>query len=241
METTELLKQKVGELVAKDYRLSTVFKKFNIDFCCGGGKMIEEICKAKQIDPEVLIKEISKIEKQVKTQHHDYDKWDLAYLCDYIVNVHHKYVEENVPILLEFSNKVAKVHGSSNPEVIRINELVKSSVNELITHMKKEELILFPYIKNLEHDVKHGQDKPISPFGTIENPINMMLYEHDLVGKWFKEIEEISNKFTPPEHACNTYRVLYCKLKEFYDDLITHIHLENNILFTKSIELEKSK
>lgn len=239
METQELLAQKVGEMVAKDYRLATVFKKYGIDFCCGGGKSIYEACKSKNVDAEVLVQEILKVQNAEPSPRQDYEKWDLGFLSDYIVNVHHKYVEESIPVLLEFSKKVAKVHGDSNPEVIKIHELMQNSANELVPHMKKEELILFPYIKNLESAHKEGKEKPVPPFGTVQNPINMMLFEHDEVGNYFKEIEQLSNNFLPPEHACNTYRVLYAKLKEFYDDLILHIHLENNILFPKAIELEQ--
>lgn len=239
METTELSKTKVGELVAKDYRTAGVFKKFGIDFCCGGGISIEEACRKKNIHPENVLNELKKLYEEKPTPQNDYDKWDLGFLIDYIVNVHHKYVEENIPLLLEFSKKVARVHGDANPEVIRIHELVQESVNELVPHMKKEELILFPYIKKLEEAAKNNLPAPVPPFGTVQNPVNAMIHEHDMVGEYFKEMEKISNNFLPPEHACNTYRVLYAKLKEFYEDLILHIHLENNILFPKAIALEK--
>lgn len=240
METMELLQQKVGDVVAKDYRTATIFKKHGIDFCCGGGKSIEEVCKQKNLNPEELVKELMDVEKQKPTTQNNYDEWDLSFLADYIVNVHHKYVEETIPHLLEFSKKVAKVHGNSNPEVIRVQELVQDSVNELVPHMKKEELVLFPYIKKLENAIKQHNSKPQAPFGMVENPIRMMLYEHDTVGNYFKEMETITNQFTPPEYACNTYRVLYAKLKEFYEDLILHTHLENNIMFPKAIAMEQS-
>lgn len=241
METKELLKQKVGEMVAKDYRTATVFKKYGIDFCCGGGISVEEACSKKNVNTEQIVKDLQNLENQNSSRQNDYEKWDLSFLADHIVNVHHKYVEENIPYLIEFSNKVAKVHGESNPEVIRINELIKASVDELVPHMKKEELILFPYIKNLEANKKKNESAPAPPFGTVENPVRAMMYEHDMVGNYFKEMEQISNNFTPPEHACNTYRVLYAKAKEFFDDLILHIHLENNILFPKAIALEKNQ
>ena len=239
MKTDELLKRKVGEMVAEDYRTATVFKKFGIDFCCGGGSSIEDACRKKGINPEKVIADLLRIKEDQKNGQNDYDNWELGFLADYIVNVHHKYVEENIPLLLEFSEKVAKVHGSSNPEVVKIHELIKASVDELVPHMKKEEIILFPYIKKIEFAVKNRQVKPLAPFGTIENPIRVMINEHDKSGEYFKEIENLSHHFEPPQHACNTYRVLYAKMKEFWEDLILHIHLENNILFPKAIELEQ--
>jgi len=238
METNELLKQKVGELVSKDYRTATVFKKYGIDFCCGGGKSIEDACKKNGVNPDELVQELKKIENASNSTSHNYDEWSLSFLADYIENTHHRYVEENIPILLEFSQKVAKVHGNSNPEVIKINDLFQDCVDELVPHMKKEELILFPYIRNLEKAKKNGEQAPLAPFGTVNNPINMMLHEHEFVGKKFEEIELLSNHYIPPTHACNTYRVLYAKLKEFHEDLLLHIHLENNILFPKAIALE---
>lgn len=240
MDTQKYLASKVGELVAQDYRKATVFKKYGIDFCCGGGKSIDEVCKKKNVNAEELINELIALENQQEKPQHDFNSWDLGFLADYIVNTHHKYVEESLPVLLEFSDKVAKVHGHANPEVIEINQLVHASAQELSMHMRKEEMILFPYIQQLEKAIKNGEPKPVAGFGTVQNPINMMEHEHDLVGDYFKKIDELSSGYLPPEHACNTYRVLYAKLKEFEDDLHQHIHLENNILFPKAIKLEQA-
>lgn len=235
----ELLKSKVGELVAKDYRKATVFKKYGIDFCCGGGRTVEEACAKKGIDSNKLLQELIDVEK-AEEKAENFDEWTLSALIDYIVRKHHKYIEENIGPVMEFAGKVAKVHGNANPEVVEINELFKKMAEELVVHMRKEELMLFPYIKNLEKAVVEGLEKPVAIFGTVRNPIEVMIKDHDDSGEIMEKINRLSNGYQPPAHACNTYRVLYAKLNEFENKLHEHVHLENNILFPKAIKLEQN-
>ncbi len=234
-----MIKEKtVGELVAEDYRKAEVFKKFGIDFCCGGGKTVKDVCEKKGVDYAVLEKELLDAEKKAGSDTTNFNEWKLDALADYIVEKHHTYVKENIPMLLEFSKKVARVHGNANPEVVKIADLFQEAADELTHHMMKEENVLFPYIKELANKQKNGSNGLHPPFGTVQNPIRMMEMEHEQVGDLLKQIAELSGNYTPPAHACNTYRVEYFKLKEFEDDLHRHIHLENNILFPKAIELE---
>jgi regulator of cell morphogenesis and NO signaling len=142
-------------------------------------------------------------------------------------------------MLLLYAEKVAKVHGHHYKEVVEIDRLFQLASKELAAHMKKEELILFPFIKQLSKAEKEGTTPPVPHFGDIENPIHMMEDEHEEVGAIFKEIAELSNNYTPPEGACNTFKALYDKLNEFEQDLHKHIHLENNILHPKAIEMAK--
>jgi regulator of cell morphogenesis and NO signaling len=142
-------------------------------------------------------------------------------------------------MLFEFSQKVARVHGSRHAEVVDIAHYYNEVAEELQLHMHKEEMILFPYIKELAIAKRNGTPMERPQFGSIQNPINMMEAEHESAGGNMEKIRELSNNFTPPEDACNSYRVLFAKLKEYEADLHHHIHLENNILFKKAIELEK--
>ena len=229
MDTTTINNTTVAETVAADYRTAEVFKKYGIDFCCGGKKTIERVCVEKNIDAAALERDLSSISNNTITGNQNYNEWTLVFLSDYIVNVHHTYVNNNLSLITGFAEKVATVHGGHNPETKEILQLWLQLVAELTTHMKKEELILFPFIKNLERNSK-GELKeiPIPHFGTVRNPIRMMEHEHDLAGGLMKQIETLSNHFTAPDYACNTYKVLYAKLQEFQNDLHTHIHLENN-------------
>ena len=226
----------IGELVAKDLRKAEVFKKFNIDFCCGGKKTLSQVCNDKQINIKDIESEFEKLDSTSESVSQNYNEWSLDFLVDFIINTHHKYVKNSLPILLEYTAKVAKVHGKEHLEVVAIYDLFKEASDELNLHIMKEETILFPYIKQLVNE-KNSVNEGCS-FGTVKNPIRMMEHEHDVVGNIFKTIRELSNDYTPPEDACTTYKLSYKKLEEFENDLHQHIHLENNILFPKSIKLE---
>ena len=166
--------------------------------------------------------------------------WSQIHNPEYTTETHHKYVIDALPLLDEFSTKVARVHGASNPEVIEIARLFQVVANEIRMHMDKEETILFPYIRQMAMAKHLGELLPLSPFGTIKNPINMMEAEHESAGGSMQAISELSNGYNPPEWACNTYKVLYAKLQEFENDLHQHVHLENNILFPKAIKFEEA-
>jgi regulator of cell morphogenesis and NO signaling len=229
----------ISNVVSENVKTAHVFKKYNIDFCCGGGVSIEKACDKKNIDINELINELNEVNLH-KNLSHDFNKWKLDFLCDYIENTHHKYVKDSILLLNDYSSKVSKAHGSHYPEVIKVEALFKNVRDELTQHLAKEEKILFPFIKQL---VKLSEEKkPLnkSHFETIENPIQMMEKEHELAGDIFKEIAALTKNYTTPDWACNTFKALYAKLEEFEQDLHIHIHLENNILFPKSIILEKS-
>ena len=227
----------VAEVVSENIKTAHVFKKYGIDFCCGGGITIDKACKQGKIDFDNLKNELLAVDEV--TRGYDYNKWELDFLIDHILNVHHTYVEESIPLILQYSERVAKVHGHHFIEVLEINNLFKEIANELTSHMKKEETILFPYIKQLLESKNEGLDFEIPSFGSVNNPIQMMEEEHESAGNIFKEIAILTNNYSPPKEACNTFRALYSKLDEFEQDLHQHIHLENNILHPKAIRLEK--
>ncbi len=228
----------VAEIVTDKIEAGDVFKKYDIDFCCGGGVKLSTVCQENSINIDEIVAEIEQRSSTVFSTH-DYASWDLDFLADFVVNTHHKFVERESPVLLQYSEKVAQVHGHSHPEVIRINELAHALVDELLGHMQKEEMILFPNIKAIANTQKNGTAYNTPPFGSLQNPINVMEAEHDGAGDIIKEIKKLTNDFTPPEDACNTFNALYAKLEAYQNDLFQHIHIENNILFPKAIELEK--
>ncbi len=229
----------IADLVASNYKTASIFKFYKIDFCCNGNRTLQEVANKRKIDVNVLINELLTIDKSTESNN-DYQNWSLDFLCDYIYQNHHTYVERKIPEILEYLNKIAKVHGERHPELYKVLKLFKESAGELTTHMKKEELILFPFIKKLVNASQNNIPFSPPPFGSVENPINMMHAEHDNEGKRFRLIAELTNNYTPPSDACNTYKVAFAMLQEFEEDLHKHIHLENNILFKKAIKLEKS-
>lgn len=233
-------KPTVGEIAAKDYRKAEVFKRMGIDFCCGGKKTLSEACAEVGISEAQLEAELQKVEGQKASPAHNYDNWELDFLTDYIINTHHRYVKDNLDLLYGLSHKVASHHGENHPELLQVARAYVNMATELKEHMEKEENILFPYIKEIVKANKEGRKVNASPFGTIENPIQMMMDEHTAAGEDFSTIRKASNNYFLPEGACNSYNFLYEKLKEFEEDLNLHIHLENNILFPKAIALEKN-
>ncbi len=228
----------VGDLVAQDYRAASVFKLHEIDFCCNGNRSIAEVCETAEIDPKTLIEELSQATTKKEQQTTDFKSWDNDLLADYIEKKHHRYVEKKIPEIKAYLSKVVKAHGDRHPELIEIEQLFTDSAHELLSHMKKEEMVLFPYVRNMAANPHANQ----SDFGTVQNPIDMMMQEHDTEGQRFRKISQLSNNYTPPSDACATYEVAFSMLKDFEEDLHLHIHLENNILFPKAIEAEqKSK
>jgi regulator of cell morphogenesis and NO signaling len=230
----------IGETVAQDYRTAAVFETYGIDFCCGGNKTIDEICKTKGISKDDLLNSLLNIDKTASNTTTNYNVWPLDLLADYIEKRHHRYVEEKTEPLKQYLDKICKVHGSNHPELAEIRDLFYQSAGELATHMKKEELILFPFIKKMAIAKYENQPAPTPSFGTVQSPIKNMMHEHDVEGDIFRKIAALSNNYTPPADGCNTYKVTFALLKEFENDLHLHIHLENNILFPKAIEMEKN-
>ena len=226
----------IGELVANNYRTAPVFKKHGIDFCCNGNRSIAEACLKKQLDVEGVISELQQTTHQPSTTDPGFNTWPLDLLADYIEKKHHRYVTTRIKEITPFLHKVSRVHGDRHPELKEVEKLFNESAGELTAHMQKEELVLFPYIRKML--AGSGRHVP-APFGTVQNPIEMMKQEHDNEGERFRRIASLTNNYTPPADACNTYKVTFALLKEFEEDLHLHIHLENNILFPKAIQLEQ--
>lgn len=229
----------IGHYVAASYKTAAVFNKYGIDFCCKGHRTLEEVSTKKNLNLEELEKELSVALNEPTNGEIDYKAWPLDLLADYVEKTHHRYVEEKIPVLKQFLDKLCKVHGGRHPELLEVNELFIGCAGELTKHMKKEELILFPFIKKMVEAERSGTTLSAPQFGTVENPVEMMMHEHDIEGERLRKISALTEGYTPPADACNTYKVTFAMLKDFEDDLHKHIHLENNILFPGALELEK--
>ncbi|MBU3026186.1 iron-sulfur cluster repair di-iron protein [Zobellia galactanivorans] len=228
----------IGEIVAKDYRTAQVFKNHSIDFCCKGNRSLEEVAKKNNLNLDLLSAELNEVQEEGKGDRLGYQSWPLDLLIDYIEKKHHRYVEKQSTVLRQYLDKLCRVHGQKHPELYEIKDLFTTSAGELAMHMKKEELVLFPFIRKMTAAKQSGKTLGTPHFGTVSNPIQAMMHDHDHEGERFRTIAALSNNYTPPEDACTTYKVAYALLQEFEDDLHQHIHLENNILFSKASELE---
>ncbi|HAD15133.1 MAG TPA: iron-sulfur cluster repair di-iron protein [Saprospirales bacterium] len=225
-------------MVVADYRKAEVFRKFGIDYCCGGKKPLADVCRQKQLDLQTVQQALDAIDKQPAAPHQNFTDLPLDMLVDHIVTRHHQYVEASLPVLDELTAKVARVHGERHPELMDIARQYLAVAQELRMHMHKEERVLFPYIRQMEQSRRTNSPRPVPVFGSVANPIHMMEAEHESAGEAMEAIRKLSNQYTPPQDACTSYRVLFAKLQEFEQDLHQHVHLENNILFPKAKSLE---
>lgn len=230
----------IGEIVTHDFRTAALFSKLGIDFCCRGHRTIEEVSQKKGLDATQLQRELDEILQKTESGSIDFKSWPLDLLADYVEKTHHRYIEDKTPVLLAFLHKLCKVHGERHPELFEINRLFTESAQDLAAHLKKEELILFPFVRKMVNARITGKKFERPQFGTVENPIEMMKHEHDTEGERFREIARLTNHYTAPADGCNTYRTAFLMLEEFEQDLHKHIHLENNILFPNALALEKT-
>ncbi len=233
-----LYEKTIGEIVADNYRTATVFNNYNIDFCCNGNVQFDDACRKKNIDSEKLSNEIKSILNATSDSSLDYQNWQIDLLANHIEAKHHSYILNKTPELINFLNKLCNVHGTNHPELFQVQEMFSASAGELAQHMKKEELILFPYVRQMVLSQQKNEKLKTPHFGTVTNPIQMMMTEHSTEGDRFKKIEELTDNYTVPTDGCSTYKVTLSMLKEFQEDLHLHIHLENNILFPKAILME---
>lgn len=229
----------VGEYVAQNYRTAALFSKYKIDFCCKGNKTLGEVCLAKGLDIHQIQSEIDVVLHSNSSAEIDFKSFSPNLLIDYILETHHEYIQEKTPVLLMYLDKLCKVHGDRHPELFEINNLFKISATELLNHLQKEEVILFPFIKTMALAIKNNQNIQQPDFRTVDNPIAMLKHDHEAEGDLFAKISELTSNYTPPNDACETYKVTFAMLKEYEQDLHKHIHLENNILFHKAKELEE--
>lgn len=218
-----------------------VFERFGIDYCCGGRKPLAQACQERSIEPEIVLEAIE--EEAVagnRERTHDWSEAPLEAICSHIVETHHAYIRAELPRLELLAQRVVSRHGSTHPEVEQIQQLILSLATDLLQHLAKEEMVLFPYITKLERNLATCGPRPLGCFGAVRNPIRMMIAEHDAAGDALARMRALSGGFTPPEGACPTYRGFYQALSEFEKDLHQHVHLENNILFPRAIELDES-
>jgi regulator of cell morphogenesis and NO signaling len=228
----------LAEIVKTDFRSARIFENYNLDFCCRGNRALDEACQEKKLNANEILSEVTSVCKD-KDSEKDLYVWKTDELANHILNTHHVYVKKMLPVIFAHSQKVSEVHGKNHPEVIEIAEIFHQIHDELNSHLMKEERMLFPAILQLAELEKTNSRMDVSPFGSIQSPIDVMEREHAEAGDGFYKIRELSSNYNPPEDACTTYKVLYQELNEFENDLHTHIHLENNILFPQAVELEK--
>ncbi len=230
--------KRVRDYAVENPNATRVFEKYGIDYCCGGHKPLADACAAANVDVNEVLKGIESGTAPSNDNAKDWRRESLTALVEHINNTHHVFVKEEVPRLLQLIAKVVAAHGANHPELLTVQQTFSDLGQELSMHLMKEEQILFPYVAQAERSAKTGEPLPPSCFGTVQNPVRMMMMEHDSAGTALKELREATSDYAVPGDACISYKTLYQALQDFEKDLHQHIHLENNILFPRAIELE---
>ena len=231
----EITQLTLAQIVNNDFRTSTVFERYHLDFCCKGKRTLEQAC----LEQQLLLDEVTADLENSLTNNEttpDFKEMNLTRLCEYIVNTHHAYVKKEMPLISAYLQKVASKHGDRHPELINIAELFSALKEEMDNHMQKEELILFPRIKELQKLANHENANLQNNINYLQSPVTVTEHEHDHAGNLMNKIRILSNDYNPPVDACTTYRLSYVVLQAFELDLHQHVHLENNILFPNAID-----
>ncbi len=230
----------VGELASKLPNAAQVFAKYGIDYCCGGGTSLADACNLAGVKVDELVRAIEQAAPQGADSDRtkDYSNMSARGLVDHILGTHHVFTRSELPRLAQLIEKVVSVHGSRHPELSSVQEIFQRLHADLDPHMDKEENILFPYVVELDAAAERGSRCGPPFFVTVQNPIRMMQHEHDAVGEMLKQLRSVTSNYTTPTDGCASYQALYSALENLEMDIHQHIHLENNILFPRAVELE---
>ena len=239
LETTKT----VREIALNVPAATRVFETLGIDYCCGGNKSLHQACSEANLSVQQVLESLKCADAAEHRQNpaRQQEDWTTALLADlvaHIKNTHHKYVKKEVERLGLLFQKVCELHGSKYPELLELRNDFRLLAQELAMHMMKEEMVLFPYIERMEEAVIGKEPVLPAPFGTVRNPVQTMVHEHDSAGNLLRNLRTLSNGYTPPAGACTSFKTLYSALAEFERDLHQHIHLENNILFPRAVDME---
>jgi regulator of cell morphogenesis and NO signaling len=231
----------VTDIVNQDYRTADIFRRYDIDFCCGAKWPLDIACKNKGIETGEILNEIKKITQHSPTSPFlDFDAWEMDFLADYIYNIHHSYLNKALPEIQSYISEFLEGHRSQYPELGELEEIFARFMKEIPPHMHQEEEILFPYIKQIYHAWLHKESYARLLVRTLRKPVEeVMEKEHESTNSLLHRLREITNNYTPPDSTCLMHKVTFAKLQELDNDLVQHIHLENNILFPKAIAMEK--
>lgn len=217
------------DIVSENFNAAVLFDAYGLDYCCNGGQTLEDACSDRGIESTKVITGLFQLETDSSSQR--YFRWDVSFLIDYILNNHHSFIRDAAPVIMTHLEKSATAHGDNHPELHQVISIFNECSNGLSEHLLKEEQVLFPYIKKLQ---QYGVAS-----GMIEQPIAVMLQEHETVGSELRQIRELLNDYTVPDDACTTLQLVYKELEAFESDIHKHVFLENAVLFPKAIRLEK--
>jgi regulator of cell morphogenesis and NO signaling len=229
-DTQDMMNMTVADVALTFPQALEILNRYNLDYCCGGKKPFVEVCKKAGLDADLIWQELMLLRANSSADSRmRFDTWNAPLLIDFILQHHHNYVRESIPVIQELLNKICQVHGEDSPYLLSVWKNFEKLADELLDHLPKEEQILFPAIKRIFDQQKSHDAVSFA----LEVPITVMEMEHENAGVLIKSIRSLTDNYNPPAHACTTFRMAYNMLDQFDKDLMQHIHLENNILFPK--------
>lgn len=218
-----------------------LFESLKIDYCCGGHQPLGRACASAGVDVDDVMEMLAGVGQSNEEESvTDFQNASLPELITHILDTHHVFTKAEMERLQSLADKVLSAHGGNHPELVHLDELFTRLCADLKPHMFKEEQVLFPYILAMTRAAGQHRPAPFAPFGTVNNPIRMMMREHDTAGEILRELRALTSDYKVPVDACISYQTLYEALENFEKDLHQHIHLENNILFPKALNLENA-
>jgi regulator of cell morphogenesis and NO signaling len=230
----------IREIAVESPATVPVFEEYKIDFCCGGNRNFYDACQSVGVSPEIVSDRIIQVLSGQSKDSESLEQKNASALIDYIVEKHHVFTKAEISRLSALTEKVCRKHAEAHPELFDLRQLFTELCDDLTPHMMKEENVLFPFIKHLEMSRENNLSSPYPPFGTVKNPVRMMMVEHDTAGDLLKKMRGITKDYALPEGVCPSFQALYFGLEEFEKDLHRHIHLENNVLFPNAVNLEQT-
>lgn len=231
----------MSDIVTNDYRTADVFRRYGIEYCCGGKWPLSTVCKMNGIEEEVLKDELKNAIRTFQISASlPFEKWNIDFLTDYIVNIHHHYLDKSLPALREILRDFVKDHGDQILYLSSLEACFQKLYDEILPHLRHEEEVIFPYIRQVAHAYKDGDTFGTLLVKTLRKPIaKMMEQEHSFLSECIYRIRELTNNYIPPSHACTSHRVVLSKLKELDNDMVQHMYLEGELLFPRIIAMEK--
>lgn len=231
----------VSDIVNNDYRTAEVFRKYGIEYCCAGRWPLRIICESKNLDPAKIINELEASMQTICIPNTiQFGEWDIDFLVDYIINIHHAYLKKVLPETKVQIEEFAIAHSKKFPELTSLVQRFHDLANEMLPHLQHEEDILFPYIRQIAHAFHNKESYAGLLVRTLRKPVeNVMQHEHATVHTLISQIRQLTDLYTPPQNACTNHKVIFLKLREIDNDLTMHLHLETDILFPRAIEMEK--
>lgn len=230
----------VTDLVRKDYRTAAVFRKYGIEFCCSARFPLSVVCDNQGLDFEQLREELIHATRpfQVSTII-QWEKWDTDFLIDYIINIHHQYLYDRLPFITEQVGRFVEGHVKKFPEMQKVHELVGQLSARIMPHLKQEEEVLFPYVRQIAHAYTDSEPYAGLLVRTLRKPMQDTIdREHKMILDLVAQIRQLTKNYTPPENACISHGVSFSLLRELDDDLSLHFYLESSILYPRAIAME---